>query len=841
MYASRTVCSRCSSQLRLAAAQRLGNRALYASQADAQNTSQPPSSTSNETEPHHATFGQRPRFAQKPFEAENDPALALFNDIVSHAAVPEGSKGVSRPALGELEIAGKINELMKKERLTVDKQYEIFENTMWPHVLQISGRVPKSVFMAALQFLGEVRDSIIQETIKADSLELCRKISRLGRYNLDFRNDLIVALCFRLMKELKNPDSTETAALLDELVKLWKHVSQLKRLGEVDQELRFMLPSAEEVLKDVDSHRDAKMGKAEMHRTTKALSSIFLQYPPEQARQIMPALVASLAVLSDPKVASTGALEEMAPLLNLVGVAMNRSRPDNRFIGSAFGVRSRVPLPTQSWIRSYIKNNWSRIKRLVSQDGASWSDGVQVAHDPANKHVVKISTFHSQLRTAYQAQNIGAVMSIWQSLNSRMELHPELAEQIKKDPEFMEYWVYVWCAIRRTHMVQETLQLMTKLGMEPTIKTYTAMMHGWKMCKDSRKIELLWKQLLNSGMKLDIVIHTERISSLIESGKPQQGIQALVAMVNDWKQALKEGRPDKAVKPTIEVVNAAFQGLIQRDAQAAHQVLAWAGGEGFVPNIRTYNILLRESLRSGNPGDVQELFAAMKKQDIEPDAATFTITLEEVLGRMGDADSAEQVQAVEQVFTDIEFAGLKPNMEMYGKMLYAVAYLANGSDEAIASVQNHMLRNGFKITPHMVTILIQRALSRDPPDISAVRDLLQKHRLKHVGQGDQTLWERVMSAFAIAGEREQALKIFNELADAGRPVTSLPCLLDLLKVLLAHGDYEHAKHVVTVVLSHKGTEEEFKERYWKHHFWFLAKQNRLVTVEQAPHLFEARD
>lgn len=835
MYASRTACSRCTSQLRLAAAQRLGARAWYASLADAADVSQSSSTAATEN---HAS--RRPKQARKPFNKAKDPALALFNDVVSPASSQQDAV-TAKPALGELEIAGKVAELVRRDDMSLEQRYKVFDKDIWPHIRQMSGRLPREVYTSVATFLGLVRQAMVKKDTHIDHVEFSKKLAAIGRTGLDVRNDLILSVCDKVTTELdkESPSEADVSKMLDELVGLWKHVTQLKRPSQAGKELRFAVPSVKEVLRDIDRHKHSEMRLARIHPMSKRLASIFLQHTPEQAKELMPGLLATITILADPRIPDAAAVrQEAAPLLHLVSIVLNRQRPEQGFFHSVFESKSLVPQSVRSKLMAYVQINWDRTLGVLLEKDANWRTGLEAMADPEIKSTIKIVTFHKQLRAAYLARHTGAVMAIWQDLLENMQKYPDLAKQIRGDAKFLDFWVFVWCAIRRPVKMQETIELMKRLKIEPTIKTYTAMMHGWKMCKDATKIEILWQQLRKGGVRLDAVIWTERISSLIEVGRPQEGIKALAEMVDTWKQAIKDNRRDEAVKPTIEVVNAAFKGLIITDPLAANQVLEWAGREGFQPNIRTYNILLRESFRSGHPDDVQGLLRSMKDQNIDPDAATFTIILEEVLSTMEDASPAEQVAAVKQILKDIQTAGLKPNMETYAKMLYAIVSLPNGSDQAIAAIQAHMRGNNFKITPHMVTILIERALALSPPDIAAVRSLLQEHNIRHVDQGDQTLWERVMSAFAIAGEKEHAMRVFNDMASAGRPVTSLPCLTDLLKMLIAQRDGVGAKRVVDVVLGYKmKSGEDVGGRYWKHHFWHVAKEQRLVSAKQAPHLF----
>ncbi|KAF4984563.1 hypothetical protein FZEAL_297 [Fusarium zealandicum] len=772
---------------------------------------------------------QRRDVFKRPHNTNHDSAMALFNEVVSPVASHAPSDEITNVAvMGELEVAAKLKEIMDK-RMSPEKQYRMFRAEIWPSIEELRGQVSKPIYMAATQLLRNERDNMLRHGSWFHSVELAQTYSALGKYDLSIRNDLILNICASIT-QAKNRTHVRTQ-LREELIKMWMHVSQLKRPGEVDQELRFALPSVAEVIKDAQNTRwveEDVAGPFNNSPTSRALASMFLQFPPPQARDILPALLATLTVMSDQRFAGAAYRIQIAPLLSLVRAVLSKHELTSDDIEFLFSQSSNLPTAKLGKLKEYTQGQWPMVTSMLTERAAHW----QQTENPVSFGVAKFSTFHKQLRSAYKARHTGAVGHIWHNVMSSLEQNPELKQQLVNDPEYLDYWIFVWCAISRPTRLQETFDLMRSLDIEPTLRTYTGMMHGWKRCHDSSRIETLWEQLIQSGMKLDMAIWTERISALIVLGQPQKGLAALSEFLGTWKKAVKNGTEAQAVQPTIEVINAAFKGMLHVDTKAAHELLAWAGREGFEPNVRTYNILMRETLRSGTTEDVQELLRAMRSQGIDPDAATFTIILEEVISRMDDASAQEQVDAVHQVFADIEEAGLKANQETYGKMLYAVDSIANSSDDAMAAVQNHMRNAGFVVTPHMVTILIERALRRDPPDINKVRSLLKENKLSKVEQGDQTLWERVMSAHAISGETKEAMVIFENLAKAGRPVTSLPCLTELLQALLYQKDEASARSVVGVVLAHKLETNDTKaanERYWGHHFWHLAKRHGLMN------------
>ncbi|KAF5614281.1 glutathione S-transferase [Fusarium subglutinans] len=844
MYASRTACSRCSSQLRSvpASAKRLGAAAAYSTTADIPDTPR----TRTRTASHSANTSREskyshngPRIGANAFrykqKSDQDPALALFKEIVSradHEATPS-TEAVSgpMPVLTELEISARLKEVMSRG-FSPDERYNIFRDEIWPSIVGLEGQIPKHIYTAVTQLLGTECHHMLQNGLYKNSHDIAEKYRAFGDYSLRLRNDLILNMCAKFLQH-KNASNDRTAMRV-EIIKMWQHISQLKRPSEANKEARFALPSITEVLKDIEYSSGGAPAQAGT-QASRALASLFLQLPPPQSIEVIPSLLATLAITSDNRYSSSDYKSELSPLLVLVRAVISKHKIKQADIDTIVSKSSKISPEKLTTLKEYVTRQWALASDMIMRESHAWVRASSQGAYPGARN--ELSHFHKQLRLAYRARNKSAIGFVWDAMLEALRDNPDIKPQLAHDREFLDFWIFVWCAVRRHPRVQETLELMRSLGVEPTVRTYTSMMHGWKMCKDIGKIEALWGQLVKSGIKLDAVIWTERVSALIELGQHQKGLQALAEMVENWQHAVKQGKQSQAVEPTIEAVNAAFKSLLNADPKAAHDLLAWAGRQGLAPNTRTYNILIRETIRMGYHKNIGELLQSMQKEGIEPDSATFTILLESVIGRMEDASAEEQVVAIKEVFSHIEQAELKPNLETYGKMLYALDGLPNCSDDVIAALQQHMRSNGFGsvLTPHMITILVERAIRHDPPDINKIRTLLKDNNLTKVSSGDQTLWERVMTAHAIGGDVREAMSIFDDLANAGRPVTSLSCLKELMQALLENGDTESAKRVVDVVLKYKLHDRESKsanERYWRHHFWYLAQHNGLIDSQK---------
>ncbi|KOS16628.1 Pentatricopeptide repeat-containing protein [Escovopsis weberi] len=808
MNASRTTCWRCASQLCSAQARGPGSGAALFSSLG---------STAAAT-----------AAASQP-----ESAIDIFNDVVNRA--PE----VPPSSLAEQEIVLKLKALAEKSSDPLEKM-EILETEILPSLNGQGHNLPTNINTAISKFLDQTCDAMTRSGGAEGSLKLSELGTKLDNFDLSWRNRLILNLCHKLVRRVSSRGDTKLH--LTELINLWQCISHMKRMSARKHASTywFTLPTADDILRDVGTRYQANAPPdTQSSPMLRALTSIFLQFTPQEAQAVIPGLLVTLAVILDPQISTQGAQNLAAPLLDRAATVLRQGTLDDAFFSVALnGEHIQFPESRLRELEAYVTKQWPSAMSLLHQKDALWREKLVTASGSGPGAVNSVERVLSLLRQAFAKakQTSPAILSLWNDVKASAEENQAFAKEMQHSPDFLDEWIFVLCAIRGGTKVQEALDLMQRVHLRPTMRTYTNMMHGWKICKEIDKIEALWAKLVKSGIKLDAFIWTERISSLIEA-EPQAGIQALAEMQALWKAAVARNAPHMAVQPSIEVVNAAFKGLITLDRKAAFDVIEWAGREQIKPNVRTYNILIQQSFRNDPPDDIQGILKAMEQQGIQPDEATFTILLEEVLGGISGEAAPKQVAAVQGAFEQMAAAGFRPNPMTYAKMLYAVTdFASGGADEAIAAVLGHMRENRVAITPEIVTILIERAIRTDPKDLDAVRRILQEHGFARIGHGDQTLWERVMSAHAVAGDTAGALAIFDDLALLDRPVTSLPCLRNLLGALIASARMDDASRVVQTVLQHKikKIEGPGDTRYWKHAFWFMAREHALFRLDDVP-------
>lgn len=765
-----------------------------------------------------------------------------------------GPKGFSKRVAPEPqtltapEVQARLKEILHMTDQTVWARFDILE-TLWRSILQQHWPMPPK----NKELLDECLKSVVSELCRTEDHYVGGRISNrlslvlrmAGDNFLQQQADVVLNLCLSLTTD-SSRDRRDRVALVDELINVWKNISQTKReVAAKSGKPQFILPTAEEFgmrLKALENDIIIDpTTRQPMDDRTKALAAIIDQFPIEESVVLAPALVATLATLGSN--ARPRMLGKAGTFLQLFRVALDDVKLDDKYFESIFSTNLKnFPEQHVDKLRQRMCKIWPSAEELLKQY-EEWQPGEWGQNTLARDRSLPqtLNEYHKKLRHAYATDNTEGMVVLWSRFQQALRERLSLAEDLRDDPEHMDFWHFIWCAVGKPEQLQEAQELMRRMEIPLTLKTYTAMMHGWKMGKDYEKFTAMWKMLAESSIQLDTPIWTERVSGLIDLGRLQEGIGALGEMMSLWKRSLQEKDPVKqlsAVKPSIEVVNAAFDGLIRRsDKKAAFEVLEWAGREGIRPDLMTYNIMLRETVRVGQEEDVPRLLSQMREAGLEPDNATFTILLQQILGSVSQSPAEEQVPAVESIFDAMKQAKLQPNMEIYGKMMHAIAEDVNGSDKAIAVVEKHMQDNGItRLSPHIVLILLerlQRRLDARPKDIT---NLLVKYGFSDTQQGDQRLWEHVMSMYAEKGGLDRAFKVYTDLMGSGRPVTRLFCLRDMLKALIKEKRMKDADMVVNqtmkAMMDQKG---RLDERRWRHHFFHLAHEHGLLTNKPLPH------
>ncbi|KAG0652149.1 Pentatricopeptide repeat-containing [Hyphodiscus hymeniophilus] len=427
--------------------------------------------------------------------------------------------------------------------------------------------------------------------------------------------------------------------------------------------------------------------------------------------------------------------------------------------------------------------------------------------------------------------------------------HSNTSNRGKLNADLCNYFILVYMALRNPNGAIQVWNHMVKSGLIPTRKTWDSMMNGCKACRDHKALEDIWMRMHQFGVEPDVVCWTTRISGLFECNKLDKGMHALDEMGRLWiaannkepehppkqrkgsKQktiAMEHVRP--AVKPTIETVNAAVSGLLRRhQTEAARRVLSWAVGFDIKPDVITYNILLTPLIRDGNSKQAMLLLKQMQKEGIEADVATFTAILDETFRYSSELSPTEQTVIINNVFSEMEAAGVEANVQTYGKMVHQLLQSANEDLRAVNAVMEQMTTRGIQPSPYIYTMLVTYYFDREPADLDAVRNLIENAKVE-VGSVDHVFWDRVIEGYARNGETTAAMRILGELERKGGRVSWVAKQV-LLRSLVQNDQWDIAKTFVRDVKHDTGGPKpahEMRGNEGQHHFWRLAAELELL-------------
>jgi pentatricopeptide repeat protein len=341
----------------------------------------------------------------------------------------------------------------------------------------------------------------------------------------------------------------------------------------------------------------------------------------------------------------------------------------------------------------------------------------------------------------------------------------------------------------------------------------------------------------------DVFCWTTRISGLIECREINPGIRALDEMGRLFLRAAQKQYPkmslaelqlltkvEGAVKPTIVTINATIAALLgKHKPEAAYRILNWAGKFGIQPDVITYNTLLRPLIREGNSKGAMELLKQMQKAGIEADVATFTTILEETFKNSDEHTPEEQREIILNIFSEMEEAGVKANMHTYSKIIYHLLQSSSGDTTSVNIVMERMGRQGLEPTSAIYTVLIEHYFDQNPPNLDAVRNLIDRSSMV-VGGVDHIFWDRCIEGYARVGETASALQILGKVNDAnGKPAGWLS-LRTLLLALAENQEWDMARMVVKNAIVDTGgpisPDEHGKEG--QHKFWNTAAELGLL-------------
>ncbi|CAN6337929.1 unnamed protein product [Urochloa humidicola] len=209
-------------------------------------------------------------------------------------------------------------------------------------------------------------------------------------------------------------------------------------------------------------------------------------------------------------------------------------------------------------------------------------------------------------------------------------------------------------ALAQEGLGREARQVFDKLRdrYTPDLRSYTALLLAWCNARNLVEAGRIWNEMLEKGMKPDVVVHNTMIEGLLRGQR----------------------RPE-AVK-MFELMKA----------------------KGPPPNARTYTMLIRDHCKRGKMDMAMRCFEQMQETRCQPDVATYTC----LLVGYGNAKRMDRVTAVLEEMTQ---KGCPPDAQTYNALIKLLTN-RNMPDDA-ARIYKKMIKKGLEPTIHTYNMMMK--------------------------------------------------------------------------------------------------------------------------------------
>ncbi|PVH86956.1 hypothetical protein DL98DRAFT_510408 [Cadophora sp. DSE1049] len=564
--------------------------------------------------------------------------------------------------------------------------------------------------------------------------------------------------------------------------------------------------------------------------------------------------LATYGLLTERTVAVEKLNVDVSPLLVVLSRIISIPGLDHSKIHSPYSI-SNVTQCSE-----YVKENWGEIRARATKMAQYHHPEVdktkseRISRAPVQ---ISVSYINRRLHEAFTKKNLRQVDEIWADV-SKWPINTSNVGGSSPEPGTMSitlanYLILVYMGLRQPNRAIDVWNHMVQAGLTPTLRTWDSMMTGTINARDPQALEQVWTKMRSAQVEPDTICWATRVGGLLTCRKTDAGVAALDEMGRIWIEAARQKYPnmelsqlqlmndvDGAVKPSIEVINAAIGALFKNNLpKAAYKILAWAGKFGIAPNVDTYNTLLRPLIRDGRSQEAMALLQRMHKTGVQPDSYTFTTILDETFRSMDGHTPEEASEIVQSVFSEMELAGVKPNIQIFGKIIRQLLPHEGVPPEELATVNaviDTMNRQGVEPNAFIYTMLLEQYFAQKPPDMDGVRNTIER-ATNTKGGTDDIFWDRAIEGYARLNETGPAMRILGKV-QASKGKVGWTAMRLLLLALVENQEWELAKTLVNNAVIDNGApvplEVRGHERQLSWEFWRLARSFGLV--EQGPEL-----
>ncbi|KAF3770501.1 hypothetical protein M406DRAFT_349256 [Cryphonectria parasitica EP155] len=799
--------------------------------------------------------------------SDKKESMDIFKKVVEEQggqeeAASAAPKDISPVTVEFLNDLCRLRPMMREE--SMEACLDFFLANIWPKVIS-AGR-PRLVKQRGTYLLTKVAAAKLAD-MDNERLPSVARITQLF-YEMDSLSpakwtDLIMGLIKNIVArsparqdypsvEAHEMAMARKAELLDDLVESWI-IFHRYRLPANESELQT---SAEVQFRLPDINEIRLRSYARTGNLIGAMGMLFHNFA-TQHREVPAVALATFVLLMDPEHSTVRARRRAEPLLKPIGHILSVVELRRPAMYSMLEPHPSVML--------YVVQRWDGIIAQLREPQRPKPVPPVNVETPRNagpqsrtvQAQSSIPGFQSRIMNALALSDVTAVEAAWTDYWNQYG-HVGKGSITEMHEGLLDTFIMVFTALRRPQRAVDVWNSMERVGVVPTLKTWTCMIEGCRRAKNPNGLENVWRRLIASGLKLDSMVWKARIVGLMDCRQPEAGLRALSDML---RQSTQPG----GVPLQIDSVNAAVAGLIRLNAMsAAKKVLTWASDNGVEPDVITYNTLLGPLVRNGDAVQIDALLKMMYEQKVQPDSATWTILLDGIISNIKNTSPDEQRRSVEKLLQTMDVEGVKANMETFARIMHLVIRDGHQShhhtEGAIGAIYNHIRSKGLQPSPHIYTILLDHYFSRTPPALDEVNQLLAEcgfdsHHCVLLDRGrrlDKVFWERVIRGYALAGDLDRAFGLFEQVSSLSGSAITLEALEDLLRCLVRENMMTEARRVVDHVRLHRmnahahavpttpvavemfgaglpNGSERSRHRYWRHGFWAFALDCGLLS------------
>jgi pentatricopeptide repeat protein len=278
--------------------------------------------------------------------------------------------------------------------------------------------------------------------------------------------------------------------------------------------------------------------------------------------------------------------------------------------------------------------------------------------------------------------------------------------------------------------------------------------------------EKVWKDMINDGLKPNVVTFTTLLSLYAKKGDIGRAEQV-------WDDMIKVG-----LTPNIASYNTLLSAYTKiGDIMKSQKLLSNMTKEGIKPDIKTHTSLLCLYANKKDIIGSEQVWEGMIKAGFSPDVASYN-TLLSAYTKIGD------IMKSEHIITTMINANIKPNLATYSTLLSLYARL--GNIKAGKRVHKEVLRKQLwpqhtnyvefnTFSSSLITMYVSCSKITQAREVFDIC-LKEKGSLLHI-----SVWSSMISAYAQVGFGNDAIQLFETMNEKG----VLPNILTFTSLLTA--------------------------------------------------------